>query len=164
MVTQERLKELLHYDPETGIFTRLTTCGGVFRGSLAGYVHGPTGYIMIKVDGKGYRAHRLAWMYMYGVMPKEFIDHVDRCRSNNRIANLRDVTRKQNNENTGLRKDNKSGFVGVSWFAQVNGFMAGIRHNGKRIHLGCFSDAKEASEAVEAMRDKLFTHHHKQAA
>ena len=167
MLTQERLKELLHYDPETGIFTWLIrTSYRVAVGAAAGSraVHrGGREVIQISLDKKLYLAHRLAWLYVYGHWPSADIDHIDRCSTNNAVSNLRCATRKQNMENTGLQSNNTSGFKGVSWGKELCKWVAHIQHNRKQIHLGSFDTPEEASLACEAARDKLFTHH-KQAS
>ena len=163
MITQERLKELLHYDPETGIFTRKIAASNRVRvGDVAGTLSGG-GYVYVCVDGHSYRAHRLAWLYTYGTFPSDKLDHEDRDRSNNRISNLRPATQKQNCENVGLQVNNTSGFRGVSWNKAASKWSAAIKHNYRRIHLGLFNTAEEASAAFESAANKLFTHHKKAA-
>src|SRR5579863_2482235 len=90
MLTQERLKELLHYDPDTGLFTRLVTVAafGAQKGKIAGNVDKKFGYCLIRIDGRGYLAHRLAFLYMTDSIPEE-VDHRDLNRSNNKWINLR---------------------------------------------------------------------------
>src|SRR3990167_3120706 len=106
MISQQRLKELLSYNPNTGEFTRLVATGihgcnkaGVVVGCLSD--HPTQGYILIRVNNDGilYRAHRLAWLYVYGFWPPADIDHINGNRSDNRIVNLRSVTRSQNLQN-----------------------------------------------------------------
>lgn len=111
MVTAEELRAVLSYEAETGQFIRLQATLRSPAGSIAGTPHGE-GYSVIRVNGRLYLAHRLAWLWMTGEWPTE-IDHRDRNRSNNRWANLREVTRTQNNYNAGRRSDNTSGFRGV---------------------------------------------------
>ena len=86
-LTQERLKELYSYNPETGEFTHLLSWGKRKRGDVAGYVHPTKRYRYIRIEGKSYFAHRLAWLYVYGKWPEDQIDHIDGVRDNNRIAN-----------------------------------------------------------------------------
>ncbi len=152
MITQERLRELVHYCPDTGIFTHLQSKGRKKAGMRAGWLRND-GYIETEVDGKGYKSHRLAWLYIYGNWPAYHIDHIDGDRSNNRLSNLRDVNRFFNSQNQRLpHKINKSGFLGV----HKNGckFRAQIRVNGKNKHLGLFDDAESAHEAyLIAKRD-----------
>ena len=114
-LTQSQLKELLHYDPDTGIFTNLVTRNGrALIGDQAGYLR-PTGYVIITLNYKRYRAHRLAWLYMYGVWPKDQLDHINRVSHDNRIANLREVSNSENQQNSGIQTNNTSGHKGVSW-------------------------------------------------
>ena len=161
MITQERLKELLHYDPETGVFTRnVTTNNNAHAGDVAGSPH-IKGYVQIQVDSHVLLAHRLAWFYTYGEFPHGMLDHHDQDKTNNRMSNLRPVTNKQNLENTKVSSNNKSGFKGVC--AKGSKWLAYITHCYKRIHLGYFDTPEEASAAYEAMRDILFTHHKKTA-
>ena len=82
-LTAERLREVLHYNPETGVFTRLKTEKNWRSGDIAGGFR--AGYIQIRVDGAKYSAHRLAWLYAYGVNPIDEIDHIDGNKSNNSI-------------------------------------------------------------------------------
>ena len=163
MLTQEKLKELLHYDPETGIFTwKVKGSSRAMPGDEAGYINGD-GYRLIGIRRKYYTGQRLAWLYMNGEGPSHFVDHIDVCPSNNAWLNLRDSSNKQNMENSPCRCDNTSGFRGVSLIKTTGRWRASICHHGKQINLGHFNTPEEASAAYEAMRDKLFTHHKKAA-
>ena len=163
MLTQGRLKELLSYDPETGVFIRkIAASNRVHVGAIAGTISGG-GYVYICVDGHSYRAHRLAWLYTYGTFPPDKLDHEDRNRSNNCISNLRPATQKQNCENKGHSVNNTSGFRGVSWHKATSKWSAQIKHNYNRIHLGLFDTAEDASAAYEAAANELFTHYKKVA-
>ena len=112
MITQERLKEVLKYNSETGEFTRKIAKGGKIKDS--------SGYILISVDGEKYYAHRLAWLYMYGEFPKNSIDHINKIKDDNHLYNLRDVTSIENQRNRFLNINNKSGFLGVSWYKPLS--------------------------------------------
>ena len=92
-ITADELRSILHYNPLTGVFTRIRSAHPHRVGVVVGSVS--HGYILIGLLGKRYRAHRLAWLYVYGTWPKHDIDHINRNRSDNRICNLRDVTRQQ---------------------------------------------------------------------
>jgi hypothetical protein len=93
-VTPERLREVLHYSPETGVFVRKISRGRKAVGSVVG-----TTSNIVWIDNASYRAHRLAWFYVTGAWPTHEIDHIDGDRANNRFLNLRDVTRSVNREN-----------------------------------------------------------------
>lgn len=98
-LTAERVRELLHYEPATGIFTRrIRTSNRTKVGAIVGADNGK-GYLQISVDWRLYSAARLAWLYMTGEWPKEEIDHINRVRSDNRFSNLREATRSSNNCN-----------------------------------------------------------------
>ncbi|MES0266800.1 HNH endonuclease [Citrobacter sedlakii] len=152
-LTQEKLKSLLHYDPETGIFTRKKGGGGRAAGSMAGWVNGH-GYIQISVDGRDYKAHRLAMLYMYGERP-EMVDHINMIRSDNRIVNLRAATRAQNGQNSRIRSDNASGVKGVSWDKRINKWVARCTCNGHENWIGSFENKECAIEAVRLFRGKI---------
>lgn len=157
-LTQARLKELLHYDPETGVFTRISTPSRCVRvGDKAGY-GSTSGYRRVYVGGRHYFMHRLAWLYVYGAIPDGCIDHINRVRQDNRIANLRVVTNKQNSENAGKKPSNKSGIKGVSWRKRERKWCAQIMHNHKKIWLGSYSTVQEAAEAYQTAARKLHTH------
>jgi len=150
ILTQERLKELLNYDPETGVFVWVTRPSNQINiGDRVGYLH-PNGYRYIGIDGKLYFAHRLAWLYMTGAFPPDQIDHINRARANNRFANLRAVTGSENQHNAKTRKDNKSGFKGVSYHAASQKWRAKIRLNNICQQLGSFFTPEEASAAYLA--------------
>lgn len=145
-VTDETLKALLHYDPQTGAFTWLA---GQRRGTSAGSGQSK-GYMQIVIGGRKYYAHRLAWLYMTGKWPGIQIDHINGNKGDNRFSNLREVTPAQNQHNTGANKLNQSGFKGVSKRKKYEGWEAQIRINGKRTYLGTFSSPEEASAAYQA--------------
>ena len=146
MLTQERLKELLDYDPETGVFVRKASRGTAKAGSVAGCMYN-TGYIMIRIDSKDYTAHRLAWLYVYGCWPTNQIDHINRVKDDNRLCNLREATQSENNWNVGKYKNNKSGLTGVSWHNSTKKWQAQISVNGKLIYLGLFDTPEEGHAA-----------------
>jgi len=118
-------------------------------GDVAGSYDG-RGYIHIQIHKKTYRANRLAWLYVYGVWPKNQIDHINQIRDADWIANLREATIKENNKNKPLRVDNASGFTGVYWYAPSEKWRVGIKVDGKQIHLGFFKDKSEAVSARKA--------------
>ena len=149
-----RLREVLTYDQITGVFTWRTQTSKNSRriaGELAGCPDNQ-GYLRIQIDGKSYRSHRLAWLYVYGEWPTCHIDHVNGCRSDNRIVNLRDTTREVNLQNQ--RKavcTNKVGLLGVS--VSGKSYRASIRIDGVKRHIGVFETAQLAHQAyVQAKR------------
>lgn len=149
-LTQEELKKRLHYDPLTGVFTRAEVHGGQQKGAVAGTVS-DTGYRWISVAGKRYLAHRLAWLYATGEWPKQEIDHVNRVKDDNRLTNLRDVSRSDNCQNIGVKSNNSSGFTGVYWHQQSRRWRAEIRRGGRTTHVGGFSSPELAASAREAL-------------
>ena len=115
ILTQERLKEVLNYDPETGVFVWVVKPSKSIKiGNVAGSDH-TTGYRHIAINRKIIKSHRLAWLYMTGAFPPDQIDHINRIRNDNRFVNLRAVTRSENQHNSGKRKNNTAGYKGVSY-------------------------------------------------
>lgn len=155
MITIERLRELLSYDPETGVFRWLVQAGRAGGpGSIAGS-KGKTGYWSVCVDGRMYRAHRLAWFFMNGRWPESDIDHRDGDRLNNRISNLRECKRHENLENQAVGKRNKSGLLGVSWDSKEGRWRSAIGKHGHTYHLGYFATKEEAHAAYLAAKKHL---------
>lgn len=148
MLTQERLKELLHYDPESGVFTWLHTRSVVWAGDIAGTLKND-GYIVISIDGVRYGAHRLAFLYMTGSMPDVEVDHKNCVKADNRWVNLRLASRSENCLNRGMLGHNKSGHKGVSWNSNKRRWIARAQINGKPIHIGAFKSLEEAAKAYE---------------
>lgn len=155
-ITQLDLHQLLTYDPASGVFTWVMPAAHCMSpGDRAGCVrHG--GYRTIKLEGKAYAEHRLAWLYMTGVWPPDDIDHVNRNKTDNRFENLRLATRKQNSENRKAREGSASQFRGVSW--SCGKWHAVIMHFGVQISLGYFDDIEAAKSARLKAEAKLFTH------
>ena len=128
-MTQEYLRSILEYSSEAGEFrwkwrdSQVPTINARCAGKVAGSENGQ-GYIKIVIDGRGYRAHRLAWLYMTGDWPKDQIDHINRDRADNRFCNLRDVSAKENVNNSRPRAKkvlylSESGDEGVYWHNQT---------------------------------------------
>lgn len=150
---QSRLLHLLNYDLATGIFTRkVSVSGNAKAGDRCEGVH-VSGYIYIGVDGRDYKAHRLAWLYVTGEWPSWQIDHADGDRSNNAWTNLRSATPKQNCANAAVRKDNKTGFKGVRAMGERWQVRIG---NGGRIHVGTFDTLEEAKAAYEVASQREY--------
>lgn len=157
MLTQARLKELLHYNPDTGVFTRLVATSNFIKvGDIAGASHN-RGYICISVHSKPYLAHRLAWLYMTGQFPSKQIDHVNGVRNDNRFINLRQCTQYENDQNRVSRKNTTSKYIGVSWNNERRKWRATININGKQKHLGRFETEEEALSAYIEAKAKIHT-------
>ncbi len=135
-LTQKRLKELFFYNPVTGTFTRKS------NKKVASNLH--NGYIRMFVDNKEYRAHRLAWLYMTGVMPTGIVDHKNHNKSDNRWDNLREVTHQENCKNMPLYENNISGSIGIYWHKRDKHWVAFVHVDGRKKHLGCFKDKSDA--------------------
>ena len=143
-LTQSYLKSILHYDPETGIFTRIVkVANNVNIGDVAGGIDS-CGYVRIRVKRQFYSLHRLAFFYMTGAFPSEHIDHINGIRHDNRWANLRPVMKIENRWNLKKYNSNTSGTVGVSWHIRSFRWLAHISKHGKRKHLGRYTDFFEA--------------------
>lgn len=147
-LTAVKLRELLDYDETSGIFTRrVRTSNRIKAGDRAG-TPDANGYCCIRLEGATHKAHRLAWLYVHGVWPSGEIDHINGVKSDNRIANLRDVTKSVNQQNRrrvrGYNRDGKQ------WKAQ-------IRADGVTHHLGCFKTEDEAHRAYLAAKERLHT-------
>jgi hypothetical protein len=161
---QETLRKLLDYDPETGVFTWKARTADMFapeagkrtyrtpqwyadiwNGRLAGKPAGSAyggGYLGLAIQNEKYLAHRVAWVMHYGEQPTE-IDHINGDRSDNRIANLRLVTRTENNMNSARQSNNTSGCQGVTWDKQTNRWRAFIKKDGRTIRLGLRQQGRE---------------------
>ena len=155
MLTVERLRELLDFNPETGeLCWRIAPRHQrIEPGQSAGYV-GRRGYLRIRIDGAAHQAHRLAWMHHHGTPPLGDIDHIDGDRLNNRIANLRDVSKFTNQQNQVNRRFvGATGLTGVT--RQRNKFEARISANGVSHHLGMFETAEAAHLAYLGAKKRL---------
>jgi hypothetical protein len=156
MLTQEILKSVLCYDPETGEFNWINSPRrNVKSGAKAGSID-KKGYVRILYKQKLYLAHRLAWMYVHGKWPDQDIDHINRNPTDNRICNLREATNCQNGKNLGLSKANKSGTKGVSYEKYTDRWKATIRVYGKSISIGRFNSIEEAAQARKLAEQKHF--------
>ena len=154
-LTAARLREVLNYDPNTGVFQwKANLRGGVKFGDQAGCVN-TQGYVVIRIGGRLYRSNRLAWLYVNGSWPVNHIDHIDGNTANDRIENLRDVTHSLNMQNvTKARRNNESsGLLGVS--RHGTGWRAYINCNGKRTNLGTFATPELAHAAYLHCKRRL---------
>ncbi len=146
MINVARLRELMTYDPETGEFMFVKRRGYRKAGEKAGSITA-FGYWRIRIDGKEYPAHRLAWLYVHGVWPENDLDHINLDKLDNRMTNLRIATPAQNNANQPLTIRNSSGFKGATWHKRCQKWQAAIKVSGKNIHLGLFESAEAAHDA-----------------
>ena len=145
LITQKELKELLEYDENTGVFTWLCDSGSKkVKNKIAGNINNKQ-YVVIKINRKNYKAHRLAWLYINGEWPKNQIDHINGIRDDNRIINLRNVTKRENQQN---RKEHRKGnLVGATFNKTANKWQSQIQINGKQKFLGLYNTELEAHEA-----------------
>ncbi len=163
MITQKYLKECLQYDSETGLFLwnldrpkrhfKDSRSHLAWKNNCSGKPAGgrdSKGYIIIGISIEGFkahRAHRLAWLYVYGEWPKKAMDHINGLKSDNRISNLRLVSHRENSMNISIGSKNTSGAIGVSWHSIGKKWRAHIKINGVYKHLGLLSDFEEALKA-----------------
>ena len=154
-MTKEELKDLLDYDPDTGKFYWVVAKSRSIKvGDMAGTRH-KQGYNQIRINGRLYLAHRLAWLYMTGNMPDSLIDHEDGDVSNNAWSNLRASSSLENNYNSKMQKSNTSGVKGVSWCNTHKRWVAKIGVGGKSILIGYFKDIGQAEVETRKAREKL---------
>jgi hypothetical protein len=155
-LTQERLKEVMHYDPETGLFIwKVSAPPNGKIGSVAGYTR-KDGRCVIGFKGELYLRSRLAFLYMEGFFPQESVDHINRITSDDRWSNLRSVSQRENLSNTGLRSNNKSGYKGVSFHAEKGKWGAAIKTREGKIFLGYYSDPLHAAHEYNKAAVKYF--------
>lgn len=154
--TQIKLKEMLDYDQETGLFKwRTRKANAVFPGDAAGCLNN-FGYVRIGIGRKSYMAHRLAWLYCYGEWPETMIDHVNGNKSDNRITNLRKATRSQNTLNTKTHRNQTSKIRGVDWVKNRKKWMVRIQIEGARKTIGLFSSLDDAIKARKEAEKLIF--------
>lgn len=143
-LTQARLREVLAYDPETGVFTWIA---GQCAGKVAGSKH-KSGYRQIQIGPRIYKAHRLAWLYVHGRFPHADIDHLNGVRDDNRLDNLREATRSENLQNvTRARRHKSAGRLGAFWVEEKGKWLASTTLNGRSRFLGYYATESEAHEA-----------------
>ena len=155
-LTQERLRSLLYYDPNTGWFTNRVTRANTVVGEIAGYKHYASNHWYIMVDYKKYKAHRLVWLYYYGTWPNGEIDHINGDGIDNRLDNLRECTHQENGRNTKRRIDNTSGKRGVYFDKKNRKWRAYIGIDGRNRFIGSRYDTIEEAIAARKLAETEF--------
>lgn len=146
-ITAQQLREAVHYNPETGEFTRRS------NGKPLGFRNG-TGYTSFSLFNRDRQAHRMAYYYMTGRLP-ETIDHIDGNRRNNEWKNLREATQAENQWNKSMMTTNTSGVKGVYWHNKLAKWVAEIRMNGVKYYVGSYNDLDQAKKEIDARRKLL---------
>lgn len=146
----ERIREVLDYDPATGICAYRS-------GKGRGGARTKDGYIQVFIDRRPYMAHRVAWLLSTGSWPSEQIDHRNGIRNDNRLCNLREATNAENCQNKAGRRGTASRFIGVVWHKRDNRWLAQIRVDGKVRHLGSYLSEEAAAEAYAKAKSELHT-------
>jgi hypothetical protein len=152
MVSKERLMGVLTYDPESGNFLRNKKTNFNEKGSIAGCISSE-GYIVLSIDKKQYKAHRLAFIYMTGSCP-EYVDHINLKKTDNRWSNLRPATKAQNNSNIRSRIGSSSKYLGVNYDKNRGKWLSRIRKDNKQIVLGRFDSEEDAAKAYDKAAKK----------
>jgi hypothetical protein len=154
----DTLRRVIRYSAQSGKIRRAEDVRGGKRsagvivakkGDEAGTVNA-FGYVVLKINGMAFPAHRIAWAYTFGEWPDHEIDHVNGDKADNRMDNLRLAARSENCQNAAIRSDNTSGYKGVTFRKSSGKWIAQIAINGKRLHLGCFPSAEDAAHAYDA--------------
>lgn len=151
--TKEQLHQLFEYR-DGYLFRKIATSNSVKVGDKAGFLM-KDGYIGVSVNSVGYKLHRIIFMMHHGYFPKE-VDHIDNNKLNNKIENLRAVTRSQNNYNSKIKINNSSGFKNVWWSKQINKWVVELRIDGIKKSFGCYHDINVAKFVSETMRHKYY--------
>lgn len=148
MLTQEDAKELFNYDVESGnlIWKKKPgkTSGRVILGGIVGHYHKATGYLVTKIRGQYYKLHRLVWLWMFGYLPENQLDHINRVRNDNRIENLREVSQQCNSRNSCVSIKNTSSIKGVSFDTVRQKYSVRIKYKNKYAYLGRYDNFEEA--------------------
>lgn len=151
IIGHKELKEILDYNPDTGIFTWKKS-KIMSTNAVAGYINHQK-YVVISISGKKHQAHRLAWLYVYGKFPNMFIDHINGDRADNRIDNLRDVSNRVNGCNRKIHREGK--LPGCTFLKSSNKWQAQIKQNNVYKYLGCFDSQMEAHQVYMEERKAL---------
>lgn len=155
MITLDRLREVCVYDAETGVFTGIINRGKRYKVGMPFGRLERKGYLQVSIDGTTYQLQRLAWLYFYGSLPNDQVDHINCDPSDNRISNLRPATIAQNNRNRPIQKNNTSGYKGVGFCKKHERWFVAILSNGKTHWDGFFDTPESAFYASIKLRDSL---------
>lgn len=151
------LFEYLRYNETKGEFTWIKRPNKNIHLHTRAGTKNSAGYRVISLFGKRYPEHRLAWFFVHGEMPKHEIDHINQIRDDNRISNLRQVTRSENQRNK-TRKDSRVDEIGIWWCRRRKRYIAEISLNGKKVYQKSFTDIDEAISARKAKALELGFH------
>lgn len=151
-LTQKLLRELFYYK-DGNLYWKNAPSGKIKKDSIVGTINAH-GYRVTKINYKGYRVHRLIYLYHHGYLP-DIVDHIDGNKLNNNIENLREVTQTQNQHNRKINKSNTSGIKGVYWHKTKKKWLAGCSHNGKWKNFGPFATKEEAEKTIREFREKI---------
>jgi hypothetical protein len=154
MITQERLKEVVSYDPSTGCFHWIWHHFGCNIGKIAGH-YDAEGYRHLYIDKKRYRAHNLAWLFIHGFLPNAILDHVNGNPADNRIENLRECNASKNAFNKKRPVSNTSGIKGIWWRSNRSRWEAVIKVDGVRKFRKMFKTLEDAEDAVRRAREEI---------
>lgn len=147
MLTQKDIQELFAYDPKTGFVTRLKKTANRHKVGERVGTPGGRGYLQVTIGRKKCPLHRVIWCLVYGVWPVGDVDHRNRIRSDNRLTNLREASRSENNHNASPNRRNTSGARGVCWDKSRGKWTVHIHADGKQHHLGRFDELDKARDA-----------------
>ena len=156
MIDQDTVKNLFHYDAESGMLLWRNGNGRNVKPWQEAKALNGHGYYTVKINGTSYSVHRLIWLYVYGSFPNKYIDHKNRIRNDNRLCNLRDVNTTDNAQNISLPNHNKSGHIGVSWFKLQKAWTVYVKVNKKNKWLGCYKNLDDAIAARKAGEVKYY--------
>lgn len=158
MITQKQIKELIHYDKDSGVFTWKVDRQNIAKKGMVAGSSASDNYLVLTLFNKQYKAHRIAWMYEYGHFPKDNIDHINGNKKDNRIINLRDVTSLINHKNMSIDKRNKSGKTGVTWHKLSKKWITNISVDKRLVHLGYFENIEDAIKVRQEAENKYSFH------
>ena len=154
-ISAERVRELLDYDPETGVITRRVNCGRAKSGSIVNSLQS-RGYIRVALDGRYYLAHRVAMLIFYGEWPENLVDHINGIKTDNRIENLRSATLSENSMNRIKGTHNTSGIKGVCYVKSRRKWVGRVAKKfGHYGYIGLFKTKEGAEKAVIKARMRI---------